>query len=145
MKVPDRQKREEADWGTLKERDKGGKTSPLEAKEDNRRATRQSPPRPFAMSNTSIRIFISMKYERYKKNSSFSYYMSEFSPNNYFEIILVENSICIAIYILYPKSFFHGVCWSSHWPASLTFAECIFLWLPTNHRYWWEMMKNRAQ
>ena len=46
-----------------------------------------------------------MKYERYKKNSSFSYYMSEFSPNNYFEIILVENSICIAIYILYPKSF----------------------------------------
>ena len=47
----------------MKERDKGGKTSPLEAKEDNRRATRQSPPRPFAMSNTSIRIFISMKYE----------------------------------------------------------------------------------
>ena len=94
MKVPDRQKREEADWGTLKKRDKGGKTSPLEAKEDNRRATRQAPPRPFAMSNTSIRIFISMKYERYKKNCSFPYYMSELGQNNFFKIILVENSIC---------------------------------------------------
>ena len=64
-KEEDWQKRKR--WLVDSEEHKGGKTSPLEAKEDNRRATRQAPPRPFAMSNTSIRIFISMKYERFKK------------------------------------------------------------------------------
>ena len=144
MKAPDRQKREEADWGTLKERDKGGKTSPLEAKEDNRRATRQAPPRPFAMSNTSIRIFISMKYERFKKIVVFIITSLNSAPIVFF----LKSSwlkTLFAIYILYPKYFF---------------MECVDLLIdqqaqplqnvfssgcPPHHRHWWEMMKTPAQ
>ena len=87
----------------MKERDKRGKTSPLEAKEDNRRATRQAPPRPFAMSNTSIRIFISMKYEIFKKMVVFLV-----EGLNSAQIIFLKSSwlkTLFAIYILYPKSF----------------------------------------
>ena len=92
----------------MKERDKGGKTSPLEAKEDNRRATRQAPPRPFAMSNTSIRIFISMKYERFKKIVVFIITSLNSAPIVFFKIILVENSICNLYSV--SKIFSHGVC-----------------------------------
>ena len=92
----------------MKERDKGGKTSPLEAKEDNRRATRQAPPRPFAMSNTSIRIFISMKYESFKKIVVFIITSLNSAPIVFFKIILVENSICNLYSV--SKILFHGVC-----------------------------------